>query len=115
MPKPASSPVPYNYSQQQPRPVPYAAPSPQPKSTPIQAKPSGILYYKKYISCFVFQSLLGAANKPSFNVNVQGTPRSGNRVFMKGSKGSALLNRNENANQPAACYACGTTIRYIFF
>ncbi len=32
---------------------------------------------------------------------------------MKGSKGSASLNRNENANQTATCYTCGITIRYI--
>ncbi len=54
-----------------------------------------------------------AAGKPSANANMQGTPRSGNRQFMKGTKGSASLNRNENANQSAICYACGTTIRYI--
>jgi hypothetical protein len=95
MPKPASPSVPQGYSHQQPRPAPYvASPPPPPQPPPVQPKPSA---------------------KPSFNVNIQGTPRSGNRVFMKGSKGSASLNRNENANQTATCYACGITIRYIFF
>ncbi len=64
------------------------------------------------IKIFVYLHFL-AAGKPSFNANTQGTTRSGNRVFMKGNKGSASLNRNENANQTAKCYACGITIRYI--
>ncbi len=54
---------------------------------------------------------LAATNKPSFNVNIQGAPGSSNRVFNKGIKGSALLNRNDNANQIAVCYACGIKIR----
>lgn len=51
---------------------------------------------------------------PSFNVNIQGVPRSGNRVFMKGSKGSASLTRPDNNNQTATCYSCGVLIRYTF-
>ncbi|CAF4558687.1 unnamed protein product [Rotaria sp. Silwood1] len=90
MPNPAPASAPYDYSQHQPRPAPYITSPPPPP--PAQPKPN-------------------AAAKPSFNVNVQGTPRSGNRVFMKGSKGSASLNRNENTNQTAKCYSCGITIR----
>jgi hypothetical protein len=52
-----------------------------------------------------------AASKPSFNVNIQGTPGSGNRVIKKGSKGSASLNQTDNTNQIAVCYACGIKIR----
>lgn len=52
-----------------------------------------------------------AAGKPSSNFNAQPTPRSGNRVSMRGAKGSAALNPNENINQNAICYACGVTIR----
>ena len=51
--------------------------------------------------------------KSLFNGNNQGMLRPGNRTFMKGSKGSALLNQNENANQTATCYTCGTIIRYV--
>ncbi|CAF1236050.1 unnamed protein product [Adineta steineri] len=71
--------------QQQPYSAPYAAPP----------KPAG-------------------GNKPSFNVNVQGTPGSGNRILKKGGKGSALLNQNDNANQVAVCHACGIKIRGPF-
>ncbi|CAF1188188.1 unnamed protein product [Rotaria sordida] len=93
MPKPAPASAPYDYSQHQPRPAPYiTSPPPPPPAPPAQAKPN-------------------ATNKPSFNVNVQATPGSGNRVFMKGSKGSASLNQNENTNQTPKCYACGVVIR----
>ncbi|CAF3329569.1 unnamed protein product [Rotaria socialis] len=95
MPKPPPASASHDFSQRQPRPAPYIA-SPPPLSpappVPTQPKPN-------------------ATNKPSFNVNIQGTPRSGNRVIMKGSKGSASLTRNDNSNQPAVCHSCGISIR----
>lgn len=93
MPKPAPSPTPFNYSQAQAqpqtRPAPFVAPPPP---APVQSKST-------------------AGDKPSFNVNIGSNSRSGNRVFMKGAKGTASLNPNQNINQTATCYACGTTIR----
>ena len=50
-------------------------------------------------------------NKPLTNGSMQERPRSENRLFTKGQKGSALLNRNETANQMAKCRACGVLIR----
>jgi hypothetical protein len=94
MPKP----VPFNYPQQS-HPEPYAAPS----------KPSG-KFFKRQFLLFICLSFI-AINKPSFNVNIQAATGSGNRVFKKNTKGSALLNRNDNANQKAMCYACGINIR----
>lgn len=55
--------------------------------------------------------MLIATNKPSFNANRPGASGSGNRKFQKANKGSALLNRNDNTNQKAVCFACGINIR----
>ncbi|CAF0813109.1 unnamed protein product [Adineta steineri] len=93
MPKPAPASAPYDYGQQQPRPAPYTTPLPTPQPPPIKPKPNG------------------ATVKPSFNVNVQGTPRSGNRVFIRGNKGTAALNQNTNATATATCHTCGINIR----
>ncbi|CAF0902974.1 unnamed protein product [Adineta ricciae] len=93
MPKPASASSPYDYSQkQQSRPAPYMVSPAPPQPPPTQPK-------------------LSAAGKPSFNINVQGTPGSTNRVFLKGNKGSASLNPNDNNTQTPVCHACGATIR----
>jgi len=62
---------------------------------------------KKYFLLLICLSFI-AINKPSFNANKPGAPASGNRV---NKKGSALLNRNDNTNQIARCYACGINIR----
>ena len=83
MPKPA----PYNYSQQPPK----------PNSS-----------FRNLILLFLICFLSIATSKPTFKANKPGTPSSGNRVF---NKGSALLNRNDNINQVARCYACGIHIR----
>jgi len=50
--------------------------------------------------------------KPTLNSNKpqQGGSNLGNRTI---KKGTASLNRNENANQIAQCYACGVHIRYL--
>lgn len=52
--------------------------------------------------------------KPALNSNKsqQGGSNLGNRTI---KKGTASLNRNENATQVAQCYACGVHIRYSNF
>jgi hypothetical protein len=95
MPKPP----PHNYPQQ-PHPAPYAAP-PQPNGS----------FFKWWSILFVCLLFIVTHKPPPSNVNIQGAPGSGNRAFKKGNKGSASLNRNENTNQIAVCYACGVKIR----
>lgn len=107
--KPAPLSTPSSYAQQ-PRPAPFVPTSP----SPMQPKPSGnytLLSAIMSSSNDVFSSPVLAAGKPSSNFNAQPTSRSGNRVLMRGAKGSAALNSNENINQSAICYACGITIR----
>ncbi|CAF4501896.1 unnamed protein product, partial [Rotaria socialis] len=126
MPKPPPASASHDFSQRQPRPAPYIASppslSPAPP-VPTQPKPNGtVLIHSKtneitrntrqdYLVKIFASLYFLATNKPSFNVNIQGTPRSGNRVIMKGSKGSASLTRNDNSNQPAVCHSCGISIR----
>lgn len=94
-----------------PKPAPYTQ-SPQSYSEPYATpfKPNG--YSPQVISFFSSISFVFLAmSKPSLNTNKLGTSNSGNRAIQRGSKGSALLNRNDNANQVARCYACGINIR----
>ncbi|UJR21293.1 hypothetical protein I4U23_024385 [Adineta vaga] len=85
MPKPTVPPPPPPPSQQhQSHPTPYTAPP----------KPIG--------------------NKPSFNANPQAPAGAGNRGVKKGTRGTASLNQNDNANQIAICHGCGVKIRGPF-
>ncbi|CAF0724255.1 unnamed protein product [Adineta ricciae] len=100
MPKPAPAPH-NNFSKPTPPPPPPTMSAP-PKAqqptypTPFGAPPKPI------------------GNKPAFNSNAQVPSGAGNRGPKKGTRGTALLNQNDNANQIAICHTCGVKIRGPF-
>lgn len=68
-----------------------------------------------------FNSPIGLYSNDNIDANITQTLKNMNitsnktnaprRSAQRGAKGSALLNQNENINQIAVCFACGTRIR----
>ena len=77
----------------------------------ISHLPNLTVRFRKRHSLLLTNFFFIAMSKPSVNTNKLGSSNPGNRAIQRGSKGSALLNRNDNANQVARCYACGINIR----
>ena len=113
MPKP----VPHNNFSKPTPPLPPptmpAPPKPQQPTypTPFGAPPKPIGKHLYYVVVIQFCSTIQLGNKPAFNNNAQVPSGAGNQAPKKGTRGTALLNQNDNANQIAICHTCGVKIR----